>query len=51
MVFFVIVVYEWKKRDIFKNKDVFKKYLFILMFFVGIRDGVFVVKVFLIGKD
>lgn len=51
MVFSATVVHEWKKRDIFKNKDVLKKHTSILTFLAGTRDGVPVVKVFLTGKE
>lgn len=43
------MVNEWKKRDVFKNKNILKINLLVLIYFVGIRDGVYVVKVFLIG--
>lgn len=43
------MVNEWKKRDVFKNKNILKINLLVLIYFVGIRDGVYVVNVFLIG--
>lgn len=43
------MVIEWKKRDVFKNRNILKLNLLVLMYLVGIRKGVFVVKMFLIG--
>lgn len=45
------MINEWKKRDVFKNKDILKINLLLLIYFVGIRDGILVVKVFLVGDD
>lgn len=43
------VVNEWKKREVFKNKDFLKTNPSVLTYLAGTRDGVHVVKVFLTG--
>lgn len=45
------MVHEWKKRNVFKNSAVLKKHPSVQTYIAGTRDGVHVVKVFLIGDD
>lgn len=45
------MVHEWKKRDVFKNKNEFKNNPSIATFLAGTRNGVPIVKVFLTGND
>lgn len=45
------MVKEWKKKDMFKNKDILKKHPSVQTYLAGTRDGIHVVKVFLSGND
>lgn len=44
------MIYEWKRRKVFKN-DFLKKFPSVLSYLAGTRDGAPVVKVFLTGDD
>lgn len=45
------MVIEWKKRDVFKNREILKSNPSVLTYLAGTRTGVPVVKVFLTGDD
>lgn len=45
------MINEWKKRDVFKNKDILKTNPSLLTYLAGTRDGIPAVKVFLAGDD